>query len=491
MRVLLLYNPNATRTGLAVAEQVADRLGSAMKVDVEATKRRDHASYLAAGAAHEGYEAVAVLGGDGTINEVVQGLVGTDVRLAVLPGGSTNVFARTLGLPNDVLAAADLTRQRLLEHQHRRIGLGLANGRYFTFHAGFGYDAEVVRMVEARARMKRAVRQATFIWCGILAALHTTANAAEVSLVAQPHAPAGSQEAVRGLVSAVCCASDPYTYLGPIPVRLLPQASVDRGLELLGLHQRPPPDDAGPAGPRHPAPPDHPPPARPHVARRRPPPPPGRPPSPLARRRRLRRHGRRPPPAPHPQRPHGRRRSGGRPRNASIGTRCREALGAGLGRVCRRSERRVACMVRRVAHSRPRCVATVSRVDVTPHRSSGTPLVACDGRRDLGTLLAQRAQLAQRVATLTIASAAGIWIDGEHLPAQFRCRRVRARQLGTRRVVSDTGAAATMQRRRRRTPSPAPSHPQLGLDQRQHPRRARDRRETRIPRWCTRAKSSR
>ncbi len=235
MRVLLLYNPNATRTGLAVAEQVADRLGSAVKVDVEATKRRDHASYLAAGAAHEGYEVVAVLGGDGTINEVVQGLVGTEARLAVLPGGSTNVFARTLGLPNDILAATDLTRQRLLDHRDRRIGLGLANGRYFTFHAGFGYDAEVVRMVEARGRMKRAVRQATFVWCGILAALHTTANAAEVSLVAQPHAPAGSHEAVRGLVSAVCCASDPYTYLGPIPVRLLPEASVDRGLELLGL----------------------------------------------------------------------------------------------------------------------------------------------------------------------------------------------------------------------------------------------------------------
>lgn len=253
MRVLLLFNPNATRTGLAVAQQVADRLGPVLKVDVEATKRRDHASYLAAGAAHEGYEVVAVLGGDGTLNEVVQGLVGTDVRLAVLPGGSTNVFARTLGLPNDVMAATDLTRERLLEHRDRRIGLGLANGRYFTFSAGYGYDAEVVRMVEERARLKRAVRQATFLWCGVMASVRTTAGAAEVHLQVD-RGEAGGQAApdegrsrlgqvrlvsdrgeLGGLVSAVCCSSDPYTYLGPLAARLLPGASPEGGLDLLGL----------------------------------------------------------------------------------------------------------------------------------------------------------------------------------------------------------------------------------------------------------------
>ena len=228
MRGLLLYNPNATRTGPEVADAVAALLRRDCKLDVEATKRRDHAAYLAAGAAHEGYEVVFALGGDGTLNEVLQGLVGTDVRLGVLPGGSTNVWARTLGLPNDVLAAAERARDLLAAREDRRVGVGLANGRYFAFCAGIGYDAEVVRMVEQRARMKKAVRQATFLWCGVLAWARSSRIRTRIDL------DDGSAR-IPDLRAVVCCNSDPYTFLGPLAARLCPDARLERGLDVLGL----------------------------------------------------------------------------------------------------------------------------------------------------------------------------------------------------------------------------------------------------------------
>lgn len=228
MRGLLLYNPNATRTGPDVADAAAQILRRDCKLDVEATKRRDHAAYLAAGAAHEGYEVVFALGGDGTLNEVLQGVVGTDVRLGVLPGGSTNVLARTLGVPNDALAAAAHVREVLASRGGRRMGVGLANGRYFAFCAGFGYDAEVVRMVERRARMKRTVRQATFLWCGVLAWARSSRIRSRIVL------DDGSGR-LDGLRAVVCCNSDPYTFLGPLAAHLCPDADADLGLDVLAL----------------------------------------------------------------------------------------------------------------------------------------------------------------------------------------------------------------------------------------------------------------
>lgn len=229
MRALLVYNPTATRTRPAVVERVARVLRPDLKLDVVGTKRRDHASFLAAGAAHEGYEAVIALGGDGTLNEVVQGLVHTDVRLAVLPGGSTNVWARTLGLPNNPVAAAAAVHDSLFARRDRLVSLGLANGRYFTFCAGFGYDAAVVRMVEDRARMKRMVRQAAFLWCGVLAWVRSVGAAGTISLQTDGLPP------VSGLKALVACNSDPYTFLGPLPARLCPDATLDGPLEAFAL----------------------------------------------------------------------------------------------------------------------------------------------------------------------------------------------------------------------------------------------------------------
>lgn len=230
MRALLVHNPNATTTTPAVTDVIAKALSAELKLDVEATKRRNHAAYLAAGAVHEGYEVVIALGGDGTANEVVQGLAGTDVKLAIIPGGSTNVWARSLGLANDPVEATSDVLGKLRRGEDRTIGLGRANGRWFGFNAGFGFDAEVVRFVEQRHRMKRTVRQATFVYCGMLA-LATGFGRRPVEITVQPD----DGEAVTGLRSAVCCNTDPFTYLGKLPARLCPEADFDKTLDVTGL----------------------------------------------------------------------------------------------------------------------------------------------------------------------------------------------------------------------------------------------------------------
>ena len=124
-------------------------------VEVVETNRRGHAIRFAQDAARRGVDVVIGFGGDGTLNEVATGVAGTDTALAILPGGSTNVFARTLGMPNDPVPAVQLLANGIAAGDIRPIGLGHVNGRYFCFHTGIGYDAAVVREVERRASMKR------------------------------------------------------------------------------------------------------------------------------------------------------------------------------------------------------------------------------------------------------------------------------------------------------------------------------------------------
>ena len=114
------------------------------EVTLAETTRRGHATRLAMGAAAAGTDVVVVLGGDGTLNEAANGLAGTDTALAPLPGGSTNVFARQLGLPDDPIGATGLLLEALDQDRCRSIGLGVVNGRYFLFHVGIGFDAAVV-----------------------------------------------------------------------------------------------------------------------------------------------------------------------------------------------------------------------------------------------------------------------------------------------------------------------------------------------------------
>ena len=165
MRALLVSNPKATTTSARARDVVAHALASEVKLDVAETTHRGHAVELAHQAVLDGLDVVVALGGDGTVNEVVNGLLsdgpGPDGarRSPSYPAGSTNVFARAIGLPNSPIEATSQLLEGLLADRRRTLGLALADDRWFTFNAGLGLDAGAVRRVEAaRAKGKPATQ---------------------------------------------------------------------------------------------------------------------------------------------------------------------------------------------------------------------------------------------------------------------------------------------------------------------------------------------
>lgn len=232
VRAALILNPNATSTTDQLRDVIAAALRSEVELEVLPTKKRGHATHLAAAAVHDQVDAVFSLGGDGTANEVLQALAGTDVTMGVIPGGGANVMARSLGLPNDPVAATSIALTALREGHRRTIGLGQVNDRYFAFDAGFGFDAAVVRSVEQHPGLKRRFKQAAFVY---LAFREWAIN----DEVRHPHItiehPDGSTEGPVGIV--MLGNADPYTFLGPRPVRMTPQASPDAGIDLTAVRR--------------------------------------------------------------------------------------------------------------------------------------------------------------------------------------------------------------------------------------------------------------
>lgn len=232
MRALLLFNPNATTTDDRVRDVIASALSSTVDLDVQATKQRGHATHIVAGAVHEGVDAVFALGGDGTANEVLQALAGTDVRLGIIPGGGANVLARSLGLPNDAVAATSVLLEHLRADRTRRITLGRAGERYFGFNAGFGFDAAVVRHVEQHAQMKRWFRQAAFVASTTREWLVGEGREEPQVLLRLPDGGVAGPYLISMIAN-----TDPYTFLGPRAMHVHPQASFDAGLDLVGLRR--------------------------------------------------------------------------------------------------------------------------------------------------------------------------------------------------------------------------------------------------------------
>jgi diacylglycerol kinase family enzyme len=194
-------------------------------VEVAETNRRGHATRMAQGAAADGVDCVVVLGGDGTLNEAANGLAGTSCALGVLPGGSTNVFARTIGMVNDPIEATGQLLAALAARRIERVGLGSVNGRYFLFHVGMGFDAAVVAQVERRAGLKRYAGHPLFVYAGFATWFrHYDRSRPRVAV----HHDDGSvvDDGYLGIVLN----TNPYTYLGNRPLSLAPDATLDRGL---------------------------------------------------------------------------------------------------------------------------------------------------------------------------------------------------------------------------------------------------------------------
>jgi diacylglycerol kinase family enzyme len=222
---LLVVNSFASSVTARNTVIVQRRLSRGHHVETVETNRRGHATRFAHDAARRGIDVVIGYGGDGTLNEVATGIAGTETALGVLPGGSTNVFARTLGMPNDPVAAVELLAQGIDAADLRPVGLGRVNGRFFCFHTGIGYDAAVVRAVEKRASMKRWFGHPLFMYAGVSTWMRGYDRD-------RPHfaLETGDGRSLADGYFTVVLNTNPYTFLGNRPLDLSVAATFDRSL---------------------------------------------------------------------------------------------------------------------------------------------------------------------------------------------------------------------------------------------------------------------
>ncbi|HEX9824562.1 MAG TPA: diacylglycerol kinase family protein [Actinomycetota bacterium] len=227
MRLLLVANVRASSVTPRKIRFIHRALSSQADTDLVRTQRHGHGVELAGKAVADGYDVVAVLGGDGTINEVANGLAGTDVPLGVIPGGGTNVFARALGIPRDPVRAAGHLLA-LLHAPPRRINLGRAEGRYFVFTCGLGLDGAIVRRVERRQMLKRAAGHGYFVWSAFRELLAMDRRHPKVHARWGPELEHGRD----GLFLAISQKGRPFTYLLSRPMHLCPEADFRGGIDL-------------------------------------------------------------------------------------------------------------------------------------------------------------------------------------------------------------------------------------------------------------------
>ncbi|MCZ2806624.1 diacylglycerol kinase family protein [Modestobacter sp. VKM Ac-2983] len=249
MRALLVANPAATTTTRKVRDVLVRALSSELQVELAETAHRGHARELAAQAAADGVDVVVTLGGDGTVNEAANGLLtaGPGPRvpmLAVVPGGSTNVFARALGRSRDPVEATGEILDSLRAGRTRLVSLGTASAltgeegttegwttpRWFVFAAGMGYDADVISRVEAQRARGRRSTGSLYIGAGVNAFLLGRDRRRPPMTLDLPGEPP-----VDGLFLALVSNVSPWTYLGARPIDPSPDASFDTGLDVFAM----------------------------------------------------------------------------------------------------------------------------------------------------------------------------------------------------------------------------------------------------------------
>ena len=269
MRALLIVNPHATSTTRLRRDVIVRALSSAVDLEVVETRYRGHATSLAAAARADGLGLVLTLGGDGTVNEAVNGILSDGAAcgspnagarvagpegpvagaeepvagaegpvagadrlpvLAALPGGNANVFTRAVGMPADLVDAVGQVLDSLAKGRYRRIGVGLAGDRYFTFNAGLGLDAEVVRAVDGYRSSGGTASTALYVRMTVRQFyLVTDRRHPALTLERDGHPPVGP------LYVGIVSNTSPWTFLGRRPVYTNPQAGFDSGLDLFAL----------------------------------------------------------------------------------------------------------------------------------------------------------------------------------------------------------------------------------------------------------------
>ncbi|MEV4419753.1 diacylglycerol kinase family protein [Patulibacter sp. NPDC049589] len=222
-RLAVIVNPNATTTSPRLRSLVVHALSHRFEVEPVDTEGPRHATELARIAAESGADAVVTLGGDGTVNEAANGLVGTGVPLVPLPGGATNVFHRLIGMPGDIVDATEHVLSLADRWETRAVDVGRIGDRWFTFAAGVGLDASVVDRVDQRPKLK-----ARFGPWFYAAAAVSTFNRHYVRHPPQMILELPDGRSLPG-VTAVFQNAPEFTYFASRPVRLLPDQSLDSG----------------------------------------------------------------------------------------------------------------------------------------------------------------------------------------------------------------------------------------------------------------------
>jgi diacylglycerol kinase family enzyme len=235
-RMLVIVNPYATTVSDRLKNLVVYALQGRYEVDAIDTERRDHATELCREAAQEGYDVVVAFGGDGTVNEAANGLLGSPTPLTSLPGGATNVYCKMLGIPGDIVDATEHLLRLADDWRPRRVDLPHVNGRRFLFAAGMGLDASVVRRVDAHPRVKTSLRQ----WYFTYSAVTTFTKEYVVRPPRLQMSVAG--ESLPG-VSVFVQNGRPYTYFGEKPLVVTEGVELDDGTFGAAMLQRATPVD--------------------------------------------------------------------------------------------------------------------------------------------------------------------------------------------------------------------------------------------------------
>lgn len=246
MRGLLVVNPHATTTSPRVTDVLVHALADEVDLEVIRTEHRGHAAEIAQRARAERADLICVLGGDGTVNEAVNGLLASGPSpdgptLAIIPGGSANVAARALGLPPDPVEATGEILQALRERRTRTIGLGRVTitpwegeawePRWFLANAGLGLDAEIIAAMEADRAQGHEATPTRYLMTTIRQFLWRT-NRREPAL----HVDLPDGE-VAGVFIAIVQNTSPWTYFGSLPIAPCPDASFDTGLDLFAVRR--------------------------------------------------------------------------------------------------------------------------------------------------------------------------------------------------------------------------------------------------------------
>ena len=237
MRALLVVNPRATTTSTATADVIVGALSHELDLEVTFTTHREHGVDLGHWALDNELDAVIALGGDGVVHEVVNGILrdgpGPNVpALGVIPGGSANVFSRTLDIPGDPIEATGAVLRSAREGRFRRIGVGHvdfdAGARWFVVNAGLGMDAQVIAAMERQRHAGKKASPIRYLVTTIQEYLRER-DAVPMTVERPGSAP------IPDVLVAIVQNTSPWTYFGAVPIDPCPHASFETGLDLFAL----------------------------------------------------------------------------------------------------------------------------------------------------------------------------------------------------------------------------------------------------------------